>query len=96
MKRDKWFLLILFIFLLAAHGFVGNMDRKMQLQEEAWKNSVQAVELQQQEAELRVIELKDQLKAAEEQVIAQGLLIYDIRERLNFTLFEDAEMGLLE
>ncbi len=96
MKVERWLLLVFFIFILAAYGLIGNMDLKQQRQEEAWKNSVQAAEMRQEAKELRIMEIRKQLKAAEEQVIAQGLLIYDIRERLHFTLFEDAEMGLLE
>lgn len=84
MKR--LYILLAFAYIVIAHCIVNNMDYKLAQQEEAWSNSVQALELEQEKLQLDIEEIKEHLKHADEQLHSYNLLIWDIRSRLHLDL----------
>jgi len=56
------------------------------MKEEAWKESTQALELEQQKIQLEIEETREKLLKAEDQIRAHNLLIWDIRDRLHLDL----------
>ncbi len=94
--KDKIIAVVAIIALITTVGIVGRMDYKLMEQEQAWENSVQAAQLEQEKVQEDIIRLQQKYDRIEDMYIAQGIWIKDIRERLHFDLFEDAEMGLLE
>ena len=72
MKR--LYILLAFAYIVIAHCIVNNMDYKLAQQEEAWSNSVQALELEQEKIQLEIEETREKLLKAEEQIRAHNLL----------------------
>ncbi len=79
-------MVIVFLF-----GIVGNMEYRQIKREEAWENSVQAWELEQENIQSRIEELKGKYERLEDMYIAQGIHISNIRERMHLDFFEDLE-----
>lgn len=82
---------VLLIALIMAYGVVGNMDYKLQMQEEAWQQSVRAIEAEQAQIEIMILEAQEDLEWAEKQIQAHNLLIWDIRERVHLDMGWDLE-----
>lgn len=91
--KDKIISIVAIVALIIAVGIVGGMDRKMTEQEQAWKESVQAIELEQENIQSRIEELKGKYERLEDMYIAQGIHISNIRERMHLDFFEDLENG---
>lgn len=94
--KDKIIAVVAIIALIITVGIVGRMDYELMEQEQVWAESVQAAQLEQKQLQEKIIRLQGQFDRIEDMYIAQGIHINDIRNRLHFDLFEDAEMGLLE
>lgn len=89
--KDKIIGIVAVVALVIAIGLVGKMDCKMYEQEQAWQESVQALELEQENVQSRIAELQKQYEDIEELYVCQGILLDDIRTRLHFELFEELE-----
>jgi len=89
MKR--FYLLLAFLYILVAYCVLETMDAKMYMREEAWKESVQALEFEQLRLQTEIEETRTILEKFEEQIHAHNLLIWDIRNRLHFDLELDLE-----
>lgn len=83
-------------FIVLAYGLVGGMDRRMREQEEAWKTSVQALELEQEALQSRILETQEILRETEDRTLEQGIIIGEIWERMHLDFFLEADKGLLE
>lgn len=79
--------------MIVSSVFFNTMDRKITEQEQAWKESVQAIELEQENIQSRIEELKGKYERLEDMYIAQGIHISNIRERMHLDFFEDLENG---
>lgn len=90
---NKIISIITIVALVLAVGLVGSMDMRMYEQEQAWKESVQAWELEQENIQSRIEELKGKYERLEDMYIAQGIHISNIRERMHLDFFEDLENG---
>lgn len=86
MKKEKYLYYLLIIFLILLYCIVGTLEYQIAVQEEAWSNSVQALELEQEKIQLEIEETREKLLKAEEQIRAHNLLIWDIRDRLHLDL----------
>lgn len=84
------------VFIILAYGLLGNMDRKMMDQAEAWERSVQALQMEQEDLQSRILETQAILKDTEDRTISQGILISEIWERLHLDFFLAADKGVLE
>jgi len=82
----KLYIFLAIAYILIAYCIVENMDAKMYMKEEAWKESTQALELEQQKIQLEIEETREKLLKAEDQIRAHNLLIWDIRDRLHLDL----------
>lgn len=83
----KWAKAIVAItIIISLFSIVGNMDYKLKMREEAWKSSVQAINMEQERIQNDIILIREQLIDAEEQLYAQNMLIWDIRDRLHLDL----------
>lgn len=86
MKMKRFYVLLVFAFIIIAQCVVNTMDAKMRMREEAWEESVQALEMEQEKLQLDIEEVREQLVRADEQLHSYNLLIWDIRQRLHFDL----------
>lgn len=86
MKKEKYLYYLLIIFLILLYCIVGTLEYQIAVQEEAWKESTQALELEQQKIQLDILEVREQILKADEQIRAHNLLIWDIRNRLHLDL----------
>ncbi len=84
MKR--WQVLALVVLLIMCHSLVNNMDLKQQQREAEWAESRQALELEQEKIQLDIIEIREQLAKADEQLYSYNLLLWEMRERLHLDL----------
>ena len=84
MKR--WQVLALAAFLLISYSLVNNMDIKQQQREEAWAESVQAVEIEQERIQLDILEMREQIAKADEQLYSYNLFLWEMRDRLHLDL----------
>lgn len=83
----KWAKAIaLMIAIICLFSIVNNMDYRQQQRVAEWKESIQAIELEQEQMQNDVIRIQEQLLAAEQELRIQNGLIWDIRERLHFDL----------
>jgi len=89
--KTKWQVLCLALFVLICYTIVGTLDLKQQQQEEAWANSVQALEAEQEKIKLDILEIREQLDRADEQIHAHNLLIWEMRERVHLDLETELE-----
>lgn len=72
--------------LICLFSIVGNMDYKLKMREEAWKSSVQAIEMEQEKMQADIMQIQEQLLTAEQELRVQNGLIWDIRDRLHLDL----------
>jgi len=85
-KVKTWQKIGLLLTLIVCVLIVGHMEYEQELQEEAWVKSVQALEMEQQKIQLDILEVREQILKADEQIRAHNLLIWDIRNRLHLDL----------
>ena len=91
MDKTKLQLWCLAIFLFILYGIVGHLDYKLQVQEFAWQESKQALEVQQEKLQLDILEVREELAKTDEQLQAHNLLIWNIRDRLHLDLESELE-----
>lgn len=72
--------------IISLFSIVGNMDYKLKMREEAWKSSVQAIEMEQEKMQADIMQIQEQLLTAEQELRVQNGLIWDIRDRLHLDL----------
>lgn len=84
--KNKIFNLMVIAFFIAAYLWTSNMDYKIAQQEQDWAESVHAVKVEQTQIQAAIDELQAQYIFTEEQLHAQNLLIWDIRERVHLDL----------
>lgn len=89
LKRAK--VIALMIVILCLFSIVGNMDLKQQQKTAEWKNSIQALELEQEKMQADIIRIQERLLEAEEELRVQNALVWDIRERLHLDLEAELE-----
>lgn len=82
--------------LIVSVGIVGRMDYQMLQQEQAWQNSVQAIEMEQEKVSNEIMMLKDQFETMGKEVGAQSVLIWDIRERVHLDIGWEIEQEMEE
>lgn len=74
------------IFFILAYSIVGHLDYKLMQQEETWKESVQALEVEQEKIQAKIEESRELLLKADKTLKEHHLLIWDIRNRLHLDL----------
>ena len=90
----KWIKAIAAVMIIIClFSIVGNMDLKQQQRAAEWQESVQAIEMEQERIQNDIILIREQLIYAEEQLYAQNILIWDIRDRLHLDLEAELEGG---
>lgn len=89
--KTKYQFLVLAIFLFILYGIVGHLDYKLQVQESAWQESKQALEIEQEKLQADILEMRERLAKVDEQLQAQNLLVWDIRDRLHLDLETEIE-----
>lgn len=77
--------------LIVFYSIIGHMEMQQEQREIAWQESKQALEAQQQKLQLDILEVREQLDKADEQLQAHNLLIWDIRDRLHLDLERELE-----
>ena len=89
--KTKWQVLCLALFLIICFGIIGTMEYRLELQEEAWAESRQAVEAEQEKIQQDILEIREQLDRADEQIYAHNLLIWEMRDRVHLDLETELE-----
>lgn len=79
------------VVLICFLSIINNIEYRQQQRAAAWKESVQAIELEQEKIQNDIIRIREQLISAEEQLHTQNLLVWDIRSRLHLDLEADLE-----
>ncbi len=82
------------LILILMFGIVGNMEYRLEQRELEWQNSEQALLLEQEKIQNRIIDLQGQFDKIEDMYIQQGIHIDNIRTRLHLDFFEDLEAGV--
>lgn len=84
------------IIIVSAVSFVNNLDLKMAERESAWQETVQAIEAEQQQIEIMLLEAREELIRAEKQIQAHNVLIWDIRNRVHLDIGWEIEQEMEE
>lgn len=84
MKKRQVFEIAIATLILCC--IIGIMKYKLQLQEAALAESVQAVEIEQEKIQAEIQKVRVQLKRADEQLYSYNLLLWEMRERLHLDL----------